>query len=138
MEDMAERVNETMRNAFAGVPELPAIALFPAVNVSETKDEFTITAELPGLAAKDVSIDYTDGVLTIKGEKEETQEEKRDDRRYYMWERRFGAFQRAIPFPGGIVEDKIAADFKDGVLAVHLPKAEEAKAAQRKIPIAVK
>lgn len=110
----------------------------PAVNVAETKDEFTVTAELPGMKAADVSVDFTDGMLTIRGEKVDEHTEKEDDRTYYMWERRFGSFQRTLPFPGGIDDQKIVADFKDGVLAVHLPKAEEVKPKRQTIPIAAK
>jgi len=107
----------------------------PAVNVAETKDEFTVTAELPGMKAENVSLDFTDGMLTIRGEKEDEKTEKEDDRTYYMWERRFGSLQRTLPFPGGIDEQKVGAEFKDGVLTVHLPKSEEVKPKRHTIPI---
>jgi HSP20 family protein len=134
-EEMSARANEMMQSAFAGFPDFMGAERFPALNVSEAKEEFTVTAELPGMTTKDVTIDYCDGVLTIRGEKEHEEKKEEDDRKYYMWERRFGSFQRALPFPGGIAEDKIAAEFKDGVLTVHLPKAEEAKTNHRPIPI---
>jgi HSP20 family protein len=110
----------------------------PAVNMAETKDEFTVTAELPGMKPEDVSVDFTDGMLTIRGEKASEKTEKEGDRTYYMWERRFGSFQRTLPFPGGIDEKKIAAEFKDGVLMVHLPKTEEVKPKRLAIPIVTK
>jgi HSP20 family protein len=97
-----------------------------------------VTAELPGMTQKDVTIDYCDGVLTIKGEKEHEETKGEDGKKYYLWERRFGSFQRALPFPGGIAEDGIAADFKDDVLTVHLPKSDDAKAKRRRIPIITK
>ena len=109
----------------------------PAVNVAETKDEFTVTAELPGMKSENVSVDFTEGMLTIHGEKVEEKTEKEDDRTVYMWERRFGTFQRTLPFPGGVDEKKIAAEFKDGVLTVHLPKTEEVKPKRQSIPITV-
>ncbi len=137
-DQMGERANEMMRSAFAGFPEFSAADRFPALNVSEAKNEFTVTAELPGMTAENVTVDFSDGVLSIRGEKEHEETKEEDDRKYYMWERRFGSFQRALPFPGGIAEDKIAAEFKDGVLTVHLPKAEEAKANLRPIPISKK
>jgi HSP20 family protein len=133
-EEMNARASDWMQTAFAGFPDMGA-ERFPALNVSEAKDEFTVTAELPGMTNKDVNIDYCDGVLTIRGEKEHEEKKEEDGRKYYMWERRFGSFQRALPFPGGIAEDKIVAEFKDGVLTVHLPKAEEAKTNHRSIPI---
>ena len=135
-------LNETTQQLFDEVfgKDLPvkAQAWAPAVNVAETKDEFTVTAELPGLKAENVSVDFTDGILTIHGEKVDEKTEKEDDRTYYMWERRFGTFQRTLPFPGGIDEKKIVAEFKDGVLAVHLPKTEEVKPKRQAIPIVTK
>ena len=133
-DEMSARANEMM-SAFASFPDLPYGESFPALNLSEGKEEFTVTAELPGMTTRDVNIDYCDGVLTIRGEKEHEEKKEEDGRKYYMWERRFGSFQRALPFPGGIAEDKIVAEFKDGVLTVHLPKAEEAKTNHRPIPI---
>ena len=109
----------------------------PAVNVAETKDECTVSAELPGMKSEDVSVDFTDGMLTIRGEKLDEHTTKEDDRTIYMWERRFGSFQRTLPFPGGIDDKKVAADFKDGVLTVRLPKVEEVKPKRQSIPITV-
>lgn len=133
--DLNNRTNEMIAAAFAGLPEFPTTNWFPAVNVSEADTEYTITAELPGMTAKDVSVDFCDGTLTIRGEKVEEETRKENDRKYYRWERQFGSFQRAFPFPGAIDESKIAAEFKDGVLTVRLPKAEEAKVKHREIAI---
>src|SRR5436309_4381784 len=121
---------------FPGFPELtefPAPGLFPAVNMSEDTAGYTVTAELPGLAEKDVKVDFTGGVLTISGEKIEERTNKENGIRYHIWERRAGNFQRSFPFPGGIAEDKIVADFKDGVLSVYLPKAPEEQEKTRSI-----
>jgi HSP20 family protein len=134
-ENISAHANELMKSAFG---DFPALEQFPALNVSETKEEFKVTAELPGMTTKDVTIEYYDGILTIRGQKEHEETKEEEDRKYYMWERRFGSFQRALPFPGGIAEDKIAAEFKDGVLTVHMPKAEETKANHRQIPISQK
>jgi len=138
LEDLRESTNEMIRTTLAGLPEFTVTDWFPAVNVSESKDEFTLTAEIPGLTSKDVSVDCFDGVLTIKGEKVQEETKKEDDRTYHVWERRFGSFQRSFPFPGGIDESKIAAEFKDGVLTVHVPKAEDAKAKHHAIAITEK
>jgi HSP20 family protein len=108
----------------------------PAVEIAESPDEFTVTAELPGLAAKDVSADFEDGMLTIKGEKAETKTEK--DKKYYVWERNYGAFERSFSFPMGVDQDKIKASFENGVLTVTLPKTKEAKASGKKIAITAK
>ena len=87
---------------------------------------------------ENVSVDFTDGMLTIRGEKMDEHTTKEDDRTIYMWERRFGSFQRTLPFPGGIDDKKVAADFKDGILTVHLPKVEEVKPKRQTIPITAK
>ena len=84
------------------------------------------------------SVDFTDGMLKIRGEKIDEKTEKEDDRTMYMWERRFGTFQRTLPFPGGIDDGKIVAEFKDGVLTIHLPKMEEVKPKRQAIPIVTK
>ena len=137
-----DNLNATTQHLFDEVfgKEFPfkAQGWAPAVNAAETKDEFTVTAELPGMKPEDVSVDFTDGMLTIRGEKVNEKTEKEDDRTYYMWERRFGTFQRTLPFPGGIDDKKIAAEFKDGVLTVNLPKTEEVKPKRQAIPIVTK
>ena len=71
-----------------------ALGAMPAVDVSETDKAYEITAELPGMDEKNVEVKLANGVLTIKGEKQEEKEEKKKD--YYMRERRFGSFQRAF------------------------------------------
>ena len=135
IDEMTSPNNDFLQNAFTNFPEISIGDQFPALNASESKTEFTVTAELPGLTASDVNVDYCDGVLTIKGEKVHEEMKKEDDKKFYMWERRFGSFQRALPFPGGIADSKISAEFKDGILTVHLPKAEEDKITNRKIEI---
>jgi HSP20 family protein len=105
----------------------------PAVDVAERDNGYEVTAELPGMDASNVEVKYADGVLTIKGEKKEEKEEKKTD--YYMSERRFGSFQRAFRLPDGIDADKIAAEFKNGILKVALPKTAQAQKSERKIDI---
>jgi HSP20 family protein len=105
----------------------------PAVDVAETEKAYEITAELPGLDEKNIEVKFADGVLTIKGEKQQEKEEKKKD--YYLNERSFGSFQRALQVPAGIDADKIEANFKKGVLTVMLPKTAEAQKAEKKITI---
>jgi HSP20 family protein len=113
--------------------EGPAAKWTPRTDVTETDDTMTITAELPGLEAKDVDISLSGDVLTIKGEKKQEKEEK--DERYHRVERTYGAFSRMVRLPAPVAADKIKATVKNGVLTVTLPKTEEAK--QKAIPIAV-
>lgn len=107
----------------------------PAVEVAETPEEFMLTAELPGMNVKDIKLNFEDGLLTIQGEKRDEREERGKDRRYYLWERTYGAFQRSFTFPTPVNQDKIGAEFRDGVLTIHLPKAPEMKARGRRIEI---
>ena len=133
-DDFADRAQRLLDDAFGVALPLAGMPFMPALDVSEQPAEFTVNAELPGLAEKDVSIDFADGVLSIRGEKlEEKKDEK--DKKFYVFERNFGSFQRALPFPGGIDEPNISAEFKDGVLTVHLPKVAEERAKRRPIPI---
>jgi HSP20 family protein len=105
----------------------------PAVNVSETKDELVLTAELPGMEEDQISIEMENGVLTISGEKNEERTEGDEERRYHVWERKYGSFQRSFTLPRTVKADGIRAHFDNGILEVHLPKVAEAKG--RKIAI---
>jgi HSP20 family protein len=95
-----------------------------------------VSAELPGYSEKDIDVKYAPGVLTIKGEREQTTEEKKKD--YHLSERRFGSFHRSFSIPDGIQADKVEAKFKDGVLTVTLPKTAEAKTKEKAIPVNAK
>ena len=137
MADLTTRAQQLFSDAFGKEVTGTFEGWTPAMNIAETKDEFAVTAELPGMKPENVSVDFTDGMLTIRGEKVDEHTEKDDDRTYYMWERRFGTFQRTLPFPGGIDDEKIAAEFADGVLTVRLPKVEAVKPKRQSIPITV-
>src|ERR1035437_6696284 len=104
----------------------------PAIDIVEKDKAFEVTAELPGLDAKNINIQLADGMLTIKGEKQEEKEEKTKDR--YVSERRYGSFRRSLQIPGSVDTDKIDANFKSGVLTVTLPKSPETQKSQKTIP----
>jgi len=105
----------------------------PAVDISETGDEYQVSADLPGLTKDDVKISYEDGVVTIRGEKKQEKEDK--GRNYHRVERCYGAFERSFRLPARVDVDKISAKFKDGVLDLRLPKTEEVK--PKEIPIKI-
>ena len=107
----------------------------PSVDVSETDREITVSAELPGIEPEDINITLEHNTLTISGEKHAEKEEK--NKRYYRLERSYGSFQRTIPLPEGIDEDKIDATFKRGVLHVTLPKTVEAQQKRKHIEVKV-
>ena len=105
----------------------------PSVDLAETDEEVVVTAELPGVKQDDVDISITDDILTIKGEKKEEKEVK--EKNYHRVERSYGSFQRSISLPTNVQPDKAKASYKDGVLHVTIPKAEEAKPKQIKINV---
>ena len=97
----------------------------PPVDVWETENELVYAFDLPGIPKEDVTIEYDDGMLTVSAKRERTLE--RSDDRFFRFERRFGTFTRSIGVPQGVDESTITADFKDGVLEVHVAKPEEVK-----------
>jgi HSP20 family protein len=105
----------------------------PELDVRENNEAILIEAELPGVDEKDVSVTLANGVLTIKGEKTQDRQEKRDD--YHLAERTFGSFQRSVRLPDSIDENKVEAKFDKGVLKVTAAKRPEAVKAERKIAI---
>ena len=107
--------------------------LAPAINVSESDDALEVSAELPGIEEKDVSVELDEGVLTIKGEKREEKEEKKKD--YHLVERAYGSFRRSITLPRDIDAAKISAKFSNGVLHVTVPKPARAKRKTKKIAV---
>ena len=115
-----------------------AIGWNPVVDVTETPDEFVFTAEIPGLKKEEVRISWENDVLTIRGEKIREVRKTAEDRKFHLFERSYGSFQRAFTVPELVLPDKIIAEMTDGVLAVHVPKAPEAKTAAKKIEIKLK
>jgi len=105
----------------------------PAVDVNETETEFFLSADMPGLDKKDVSVDIHDGVITIKGERDIDNEKSTDG--YRIRERQLGSFNRSFRLPDNVNEDKVAAKFKNGVLTVTLPKTKEILPEGRQIKI---
>jgi HSP20 family protein len=105
----------------------------PAVDIFEKEDSYEITAEVPGIDAKNIELEISSSGLTIKGEKRERKEEKKKDD--YLQERRFGAFERRFALPQGVDTDKIEARFDKGVLTITLPKTSEARRAEKKVEV---
>jgi len=105
----------------------------PALDMYETKDDLILTFELPGVREKDVSLSITGDLLTLKGERAFDQELKDDN--YHHVERVFGKFERTVQLPMPVQADRVKATYRDGVLEVRLPKAEEVKPKEIKIDI---
>lgn len=144
LQSLHNEVNNLFRNVFGNA--LPRTWLWPdeelgtamgmlsATDVIETDNEYRITAELPGLDIKDVSVTMNEGNVIIKGEKKE--EKKEDKNGYYRQERSFGQFQRIVALPPNMAnEEKAEAMMNKGVLTITVPKKAEAQSKARKLDI---
>jgi HSP20 family protein len=116
-----------------GEREPTALRWSPDVDIAETKDEYFVAIEAPGMSKDDIQIALQENVLTIQGEKK--QEEVKEGTNYHRTERVWGAFRRSFTLPNAVQNGKVGAVYKDGVLKITLPKAEEAKA--REIPVKI-
>lgn len=104
----------------------PGLLWSPSVEVSESTDALVLTAELPGMAEDDITLTLENNVLTIAGEKS-SEREAREEERFLISERFYGAFQRAFTLPSSVDADHIKAVFESGILTVTLPKTPQAK-----------
>lgn len=130
MWDPFAEMDESMR--------LPAIntslkAFVPAVDVYETEKDVVVEAPLAGMKPEDVKVSVDKGVLTIKGESKK--EHEVEEKNYYRKEIRSGSFYRELALPAPVVDNKISAEFKDGILKITCPKA--APSATKKIDVKV-
>jgi HSP20 family protein len=107
---------------------------YPAVDIFDNDNEIILKAELPGLKKEDIDIHVEDNLLTLRGERKREEEVK--EKGFFRSERAYGAFSRSFTLPATVAVKKISADYKDGILAVTLPKAEEAKPRQIEVKVA--
>lgn len=105
----------------------------PAVDISETDKEYLVKGELPGVSKDDVSIELHNGVLTLSGERRYEKEDKGE--KYHRVERAYGSFSRSFSVPDNVDQKAISADFKDGLITVHLPKSAQKEPQAKKIPV---
>lgn len=113
-----------------GAPLMEGQFGWPRLELSETDNALTVSAELPGLGEKDVQVEIANGVLSIRGEKKA----ERSDGSKFFSERYYGSFERQIPLEG-VEEDKAQAEFKNGILTVTLPKSEQSNRDVKRIAI---
>ena len=126
MEDLFNRVQRGLNRPSGALAEGGRQFWAPAVDISETPTEFLVKAELPGIRKEDVKITVDNGILTLSGERKSEKDTK--DEKFHRVERYFGAFERSFSLPDNVLGDRISADYRDGVICVHLPKAEARKA----------
>ena len=128
LEEMSDRLNRMFARPAArtnGKETMIVADWVPTVDISETDGEYEIKAEIPDVKKEDVKVTLEDGVLTIQGERKREKEEK--GKKYHRVERSYGSFVRSFGLPDLIDEEKVKAEFKDGILNLHLPKSEKAK-----------
>jgi len=134
--NIQREINRMFNSFFRSETEdesLANIGWNPAVDIAEHDDAYVVKVELPGVSRDEVKIVSQENTLTIRGEKKQEKESKGSN--YQRVERAYGAFQRSFSLPSTIKGDKIEATFKDGVLTVTLPKAEEAKGKEIEVKV---
>jgi len=127
------RTNLAQAPAASGNDSLMALDWVPSVDIAETPEEFQITAELPQVKREDVHVSVDDRTLRIEGERKAASETK--DKKFHRVERSYGSFLRTFALPDNVDGDKVKAEFKDGVLEVHLPKTTKATPKSKTIEI---
>ncbi len=130
-----DEMNRLLNDVFSHRPldDAGAVVWQPPIDIEETPESYRIHMELPGMGLEDIKITLEDNRLVIRGEKSRTEETK--NATYHRLERVYGTFERSFSVTHAVKSDKIEATYRDGVLEVTVPKAEEAKA--REIPIKV-
>ena len=130
-DDVEKMVNQAFGHSSRGTEV--ASQLQPLLDVYETDSTIEVSVDLPGVEKKDVEVNVSNGLLTISGERKNTAGESTEGR---IWqETSFGTFKRSFDLTDAVVEDKIKAQFKNGVLKISFPKAEEIKPTVRKIAV---
>jgi HSP20 family protein len=137
MSSLQERMNRLMSDfrtrSPLGEEEMAQGAWIPAVDIYETKESIVLNVELPGVTQQDLALEVKDNTLTIRGEKKLEKDVKEES--FHRMERTYGSFMRAFTLPSTVSQDKVKAKFKDGVLEIMLPKAEEAKPKQIRVEV---
>jgi HSP20 family protein len=105
----------------------------PSADISETDREFMIRAELPAVRKEDVKVTVDAGMITIKGERKQQKDDKTE--KYHRVETFYGSFERSFSLPENVNPDTIRCESKDGVLTVHIPKAEAQKSQPKQIAV---
>ncbi|NWG71833.1 MAG: Hsp20/alpha crystallin family protein [Parvularculaceae bacterium] len=136
---LQNEMNRLFDEAFAGFSGFASGgtvgALTPRVDLKETGDALEAFFELPGVDEKDLDVEISDNILTVRGEKRAERSEREDGSGYHFVERSYGSFARSIALPAEIEQDRVKAEFSNGVLKLWLPKNAEARNRTRKIAI---
>lgn len=136
MHQLREQVNRLFEQSLTRSGNEPASmrTWAPSVDIVETENELVVHAELPGIKPEDIQIQVEGDTLTLRGERKFEKEEK--GKQYVRVERAYGSFQRSFTLNVPVKQDKVSANYRDGVLEINIPKAEEVKPKQIKVNIA--
>ena len=133
LRDEIDRLFESPLNSLTSASQQLLSGWLPSVDLYEERDHLTLQAELPGIRKEDIDISWHGDVLTISGERKE--EEHDETTEVLRSERFLGKFQRTLTLPVAVAGDKVQATYKDGILTVTLPKAEEARPRQIEVKV---
>ncbi len=138
LEEMSDRLSQIFGRSLTpkegGKEEIAVAEWSPLVDITEDDKEYLIKAELPEVKKEDVKLSVHDNVLSISGERKYEKEEK--GKKYHRVERAYGSFTRSFTLPDDADAGKVAAEYKDGILKVHLPKSEKAKPKSIEVKVA--
>lgn len=128
LRDLERQVDRLLEGIPFPFPTIRFERQFPPVNVYELPDEYLLTSELPGTNAASLELTVSNGVLTLKGKRPAPAGV--GDEQFRRHERMWGNWERSLTVPERVIEDRVTAEFSDGILKIHLPKAPEGKARQ--------
>jgi HSP20 family protein len=131
--DRFNKIQSLFDESFGRFRDSGAEGWHPPVDILESEDAYLLRAELPGMQKEDLDLELKDGTLTLTGERKATK--LADGVQYRSVERRNGKFVRSFVLPETVQDDGIRANYKDGILEIHVPKAEEAKPRQIEISV---
>lgn len=127
------------QGTLAGPSAAAGMQWAPSIDVSQTDREWCIEADLPGVNKDDINVQVQDHHLILTAELNQEEQPEggngQQQRQYQRRERRYGFFQRVVPLPENTNEEEISCDFRNGVLAVHIPKTEQSRQGARRIPV---
>ncbi len=133
--EMDRVFDDFMRGFGTPAASLPEGVISPRVNVVENEKGLEVTAELPGVDQRDIELDLSEGILTLKAEHKKEKEEGGEGERYHVVERAYGTYMRRFAIPFEPDQDRVEASFDNGVLKISIPRSPEAEKQTRKIEI---
>ena len=129
---LREEMGDLVTNFFGETGDSgPMGRMLPSLDLSETDSAVEVRVDVPGIKAEDIDVQLTGNVLTVSGQRKEEKEEK--GKTFHRVERRSGSFSRTVTLPSAVQDDKVDAQYRDGVLTISMHKTEEAKARKIKV-----